>query len=39
MTRARKRFDDKLHHNFEKNIVRLSEKYPLYSEELSSWLS
>lgn len=39
MSRARKRFDDKLHHNFEKNVIKLSEKYPLYSEELSSWLS
>lgn len=39
MSRARKRFDDKLHHNFEKNVIKLSKKYPLYSEELSSWLS
>lgn len=39
MSRARKRFDDKLHHSFEKNIHRLSEKYPLYNEELLSWLS
>ncbi|EPY8414599.1 protelomerase family protein [Klebsiella aerogenes] len=39
MSRARKRFDDKLHHNFEKNVIKLSEKYPLYNEELSSWLS
>nr|2V6E_A Chain A, Protelemorase [Klebsiella phage phiKO2]2V6E_B Chain B, Protelemorase [Klebsiella phage phiKO2] len=39
MSRARKRFDDRLHHNFEKNVIKLSEKYPLYSEELSSWLS
>jgi len=39
MSRARKRFDDKLHHSFDKNIHKLSEKYPLYSEELSSWLS
>lgn len=39
MSRARKRFDDKLHHNFEKNVIKLSDKYPLYSEELSSWLS
>lgn len=36
MSRARKRFDDKLHHSFDKNIHKLSEKYPLYSEELSS---
>ena len=39
MSRARKRFDDKLHHSFDKNIHKLSEKYPLYSEELTSWLS
>lgn len=39
MSRARKRFDDKLHHSFESNINRLSGKYPLYSEELSSWLT
>lgn len=39
MSRARKRFDDKLHHSFEKNINKLSDKYPLYSEEISSWLS
>ncbi len=39
MSRARKRFDDKLHHSFDKNIHKLSEKYPLYSEEISSWLS
>ncbi|MER1507534.1 protelomerase family protein [Enterobacter hormaechei] len=39
MSRARKRFDDKLHHSFDKNINKLSEKFPLYSEELTSWLS
>lgn len=39
MSRARKRFDDKLHHSFDKNIHKLYEKYPLYSEEISSWLS
>ncbi|HHG8731104.1 TPA: protelomerase family protein [Citrobacter freundii] len=39
MSRARKRFDDKLHHSFDKNIHKLSEKYPLYREELTSWLS
>lgn len=39
ISRTRKRFDDKLHHSFDKNIHKLSEKYPLYSEEISSWLS
>ncbi len=39
MTRARKRFDDRLHHHFEKSIVRLAEKFPLYADELREWLT
>lgn len=39
MSRARKRFDDRLHHHFEKNVKRLADKYPLYAEDLNTWLS
>lgn len=38
MTRIRKQFDDRLHHHFLINIEKLAGKYPLYSEELLSWL-
>lgn len=38
MTRARKRFDDRLHHHFAKNIERLAERYPAYANELREWL-
>lgn len=39
MTRARKRFDDRLHHHFDKNVTRLADKYPLYGDELREWLT
>lgn len=39
MARARKRFDDLLHHHFEANIHRLAAKYPLYANELNEWLT
>ncbi|WP_414602845.1 hypothetical protein [Salmonella enterica] len=39
MSRARKRLDEKFHHSFDKKFHKISEKNPLYSEELSSWLS
>lgn len=39
MSRARKRFDDRLHHHFAKNIERLAERYPLYAPELQDWLN
>lgn len=38
MTRARKRFDDRFHHHFEKNVRGLAAKYPLYADELLGWL-
>ena len=38
MSRARKRFDDRLHHSFEQKITLLSEKFPLYDEDLKAWL-
>ncbi|MDE9588206.1 protelomerase family protein [Xenorhabdus bovienii] len=38
MTRARKRFDDRLHHFFSNNVTKIAEKYPLFSDELNSWL-
>ena len=37
ISRARKRFDDRLHHHLIKNLERLAEKYPLYADELLSW--
>ncbi|EOY5692502.1 protelomerase family protein [Salmonella enterica subsp. enterica] len=36
--RARKRFDNRFHHHFEKNITRLASKYPLFSGEMQEWL-
>ncbi len=39
MTRARKRFDERLHHHFEKNVARLADRYPLYGDELREWLA
>ncbi|ECA8972957.1 protelomerase [Salmonella enterica subsp. enterica serovar Omuna] len=39
VSRARKRFDDRFHHHFEKNVTKLASKYPLYSTELLEWLS
>lgn len=38
MSRARKRFDDRLHHGFARSIERLAERYPLYGAELQEWL-
>lgn len=38
LSRARKRFDDRTHHAFPSNIERLSRKYPIYAEEITSWL-
>ncbi|MIY14534.1 protelomerase [Salmonella enterica subsp. enterica] len=38
MTRIRKQFDDRLHHNFAQTISRLAERYPVYADELNSWL-
>lgn len=38
ISRARKRFDDRLHHHFERNVTRLAEKFPLYASELNAWL-
>ena len=38
MSRARKRFDDRLHHHFERNVARLAEKFPLYADDLNAWL-
>ena len=37
ISRARQRFDDRLHHDFEKNVARLADKYPLYAAELNEW--
>lgn len=39
ISRARKRFDDRFHHHFEKNVCKLASKYPLFSSELNEWLS
>jgi hypothetical protein len=39
ITRARKRFDDRFHHHFEKNVTRLVARYPMYASELNEWLS
>lgn len=39
MTRARKRFDDRLHHHFDKNVTRLADRYPLFADELREWLT
>lgn len=39
MTKARSKFDDRFHHDFEKNINRMAKKYPLYGEELREWLT
>ena len=39
VSRARKRFDDRLHHHFSKNVTRLADKYPLYGDELREWLT
>ena len=38
LSRARKRFDDRIHHAFPSNIERLSKKYPIYADEITSWL-
>ncbi|ENG2646468.1 protelomerase [Salmonella enterica subsp. enterica serovar Banana] len=38
ISRARKRFDDRFHHHFEKNVTRLASKYPRYANELQEWL-
>lgn len=38
MTRIRKQFDDRLHHSFSQTVSRLAERYPMYAEELNSWL-
>ncbi|MDH1088804.1 telomere resolvase [Pantoea brenneri] len=39
MSRARSKFDDRLHHAFEKNVTDMAAKYPLYADELTSWLN
>jgi len=39
MSRARSKFDDRLHHAFEKNVTDMAAKYPLYADELNSWLN
>jgi len=38
MSRARSKFDDRLHHAFEKNVADMAAKYPLYADELTAWL-
>lgn len=38
MSRARSKFDDRLHHAFEKNVNDMAAKYPLYADELKAWL-
>ncbi|WP_237387299.1 protelomerase family protein [Xenorhabdus sp. Sc-CR9] len=38
MTRARKRFDDRLHHHFLDNVTKLAKKYYLFSDELHGWI-
>lgn len=37
LSRARKKFDDRLHHHFYSDLERLIKKYPAYSNELSEW--
>lgn len=37
LSRARKPFDDKLHHSFKDMIERLGAKYPAWAAELSEW--
>jgi len=39
LSRARERFDDRLHHNFERNVTRMAESYPMYASELNDWLT
>lgn len=39
ISRARKRFDDRFHHHFNKNVQRLVERYPIYAAELREWLN
>lgn len=39
MSRTRSKFDDRLHHAFEQNVKSLAGKYPLYADELTSWLA
>lgn len=39
MSRARSKFDDRLHHAFEKNVTDMAAKYPLYADELTAWLT
>lgn len=39
MSKARSKFDDRLHHAFEKSVTALAAKYPLYADELLSWLT
>ncbi|KKZ18088.1 protelomerase [Serratia marcescens] len=38
LSRARKKFDDRLHHHFHSDLERLIKRYPAYSDELSEWL-
>ncbi|WP_218833035.1 protelomerase family protein [Serratia fonticola] len=37
LSRARKKFDDRLHHHFLSDLDRLIKRYPAYSAELSEW--
>lgn len=39
MTRIRKRFDDRLHHSFPAKVKKLAERYPVYADTLTEWLS
>ena len=39
ISRARKRFDDRFHHHFGKNVAKLASKYPCFSNELTEWLT
>ncbi|MFW5407209.1 protelomerase family protein [Pectobacterium brasiliense] len=37
LSRARKKFDDRLHHHFHSDLERLIKRYPAYSDELREW--
>lgn len=39
MSRARSKFDDRLHHAFKDNVTNMAKKYPLYADELKEWLN
>jgi len=38
MSMARSKFDDRLHHSFEKSVTALAARHPLYADELTEWL-